>query len=169
MKILSKFRNKDILTQVKSILRGKKSTVNSTFNGEIYQLSQRLRQEQLLSFLLNTLLREQGSARKLHRTNENQKWKSRETTTVTAKSQVKGKDSESYIATEERKIRKFLRTGKMAQRVRDKFLFHKTGVQILAPMWEVLQPPVSVTNRNLNSHGHNCSQTHNFEINLKNK
>lgn len=45
MKLLSKFRKKDILTWVKSILRGKESTANSTFNGEIYQLSQRLRQE----------------------------------------------------------------------------------------------------------------------------
>lgn len=45
MKILSKFGNKDILIQVKSILREKKFIVNSTFNGEIYQLSQRLRQE----------------------------------------------------------------------------------------------------------------------------
>lgn len=45
MKILSKYLGKDILTQVKSILREKKSIVNSTFNGEIYQLSQRLRQE----------------------------------------------------------------------------------------------------------------------------
>lgn len=35
-----------------------------------------------------------------------------ETTTVTAKFQVKGKDSESYVATEERKTRKLLRNRK---------------------------------------------------------